>query len=783
MPKLNEELSRLLKSVVDHFDKEDVPTRERQIRHWRRLKFYWNNLSQIYWSETAHDYRVYGRDDITSGDQDYYDRPVNVFRAFLETIIAALSISIPGISCVPDDADNPLDLSTAKAGNKLAEQTYKHNNVILLWLHALYVWATEGMVACYIYTKSDKKYGTYDEKQYKAEEQEGYFCPNCQANIPDELLARKQQDKFQPDDVDADLNAIIEEEGPTCPECADLLDENLQKSKLIINRFVGVTKKPKTRVCMEVYGGLYVKVSNYAKKQEDLLYLIHMYETHFANPLEMYPDLRDSMPQGGWSGKGINDPEEQYGRLNTQYTSDYPENTVTIKSTWLRPAAFNVLEKEDCDKLKKKFPNGAKIVLVNDICAEYVNEALDDHWTLTLNPMADFLCHEPAGELLTNIQDIINDLISLVLQTIEHGIAQTWVDPAVVDLEGQSRIEATPGTISPTKPQGSGGEISKAFYSSKTAALAPEIFQMFRIVQELGQFVSGALPSLFGGTMGKGNSQTASEYAMSRSGALQRQQTPWKMMTTWWKEIFGKVIPMRLANIKEDERYVEKDEKNNFINVFIRKAEIEGKIGSVELEASEQLPITEEQQKDIILELMKLTQNEMMQAALFSPENLPFIRKIIRIPQFKLPGEDSRQKQQEEINTLLNSEPIEMPPDETMMMEALAAGLPPPPPERIPSVEVDPIVDDHEVEAATLRSWLISEAGRLAKIENPLGYENNLLHFKMHMDIIQQEQQAQMAAAAMVEQQNQPPGKPAKSPGDKPGNIKGDSDARTPVGQ
>src|SRR6266576_1499357 len=112
----NDETARLLKTVADHFAKQDRESRERQVRGWRRLKLYWNNFSMTYWSEVAHDYRVWGRD--SNDDQDYYDKPVNVFRAFLETIIAALSVQIPAINCVPDDADNPNDLSTAKAGNK-----------------------------------------------------------------------------------------------------------------------------------------------------------------------------------------------------------------------------------------------------------------------------------------------------------------------------------------------------------------------------------------------------------------------------------------------------------------------------------------------------------------------------------------------------------------------------------------------------------------------------------------------------------------------------------------
>jgi hypothetical protein len=781
----DDEIAQLLKTVVEHFDKEDRMTRERQIRHWRRLKLYWNNFSQIYWSEVAHDYRIYNRDiNATDTDQDYYDKPVNVFKAFLETIIAALSIQIPAVNCVPDDADNPLDLSTAKAGDKIAELVYKHNNVMYLWLHALYIYCTEGMIACYSYPKEDEKYGTYEVPKYKDEEIEAYVCPICQTQIPDEEFSNEELNEFSPDDDDVEIKNVLGEHGPICLECGTALDPELQKIKLIVPRMVGITSKPKSRICLEVYGGLYIKVANYAKKQCDTPYLNFSYETHYANALEKFPNIREQLPHGGWSNSGVNDPYEQYGRLNTQYRGEFPVENVTVKNSWLRPAAFNVLPEDNYKKLKKRFPDGARIVLVDNIVAEYEAEALDDCWTLTENPMSDFLNHDPLGELLTNIQDIVNDLISLTLQTIEHGIAQTWADPAVVNFNAQRQIEAMPGTLTPTKPVSGSKNLSDAFYTSKTASLSAEVFNFYQIIQELGQFVSGALPSLFGGQQGAGSSRTASEYAMSKGMALQRLQTPWKMMTIWWKEVFGKVIPMYIKNMTTDERIVEKNDQGNFINVFIRKAETDGKIGGIELEPDEKLPVTDEQQADMIMQLFQLNNSEIMQA-LMDPENLPYISKVIKIPEFRLPGEDDRQKQYEEISELINSTPI--PPDENSIIlyqQAIQAqqqnpnhNTPPPQqPEEQSSVPIDPDVDNHQIEASICRSWLISSAGRLAKVENSNGYKNVLLHMKAHMAIVQQQMLAQL------QQQTQSASGKVNSPKPKQSeNVTGETSARSPI--
>src|SRR5579863_832006 len=368
--------------------------------------------------------------------------------------------------------------------------------------------------------------------------------------------------------------------------------------------------------------------------------------------------------------------------------------------------------------------------------------------------MSDFLNHDPLGELLTNIQDIVNDLISLTLQTIEHGIAQTFADPGVVNFAAQKQIEAMPGTITPTKAVAGSRNIKDGFYTSQLASLSPEVMNFYKIIQELGQFVSGALPSIFGGNQAAGSSRTASEYAMSKGMALQRLQTPWRMMTIWWKKIFGKVIPMYIKNLYEDERVVEKDEQGNFINVFIRKAELDGRIGSIELEPDEKLPISDEQQADSIMQLFQIN-NQEVTAALMDPENLPYIAKIIKIPEFRIPGEDDREKQFEEINELINASPI--PPDPQAVQQfqqasqqaqqAQQAGMPPPQippqPQEQPSVQIDQDVDNHQIEAVICKNWLISSAGRLAKRENPNGYKNVLLHMKAHMAIVQQQQQAQ----------------------------------------
>lgn len=738
MPPTNQDsddrIQRNLKTVLDHFDKEDRAVRERQIRTWRRLKLFWEGFQKAWYSEVAHDWRIWDESTVEGDtDQSYYDKPINVFRAYLESIIAALSITIPPIKCYPDDADDALDLSTAKAGDKIAELVYRHNDVTLLWLHALFIFCTEGMVACHTYEKKDEEFGTYKKNEYEDVDEihQVTKCPQCGYTMDDQIMTpemaamheklEQEKDKFDPDDEDIPIQDVVQNgELELCPACMQTIIPQLSQETLTITRLVGCTDEAKSRVQMDAYGGLYIKVANYARKQKDTPYLIEAYETHYAMAVEHYDHLKGKSWQDFKTkiqgSAGPNDPYEQWGRLSPQYQGEYPMNAVTVRNGWLRPAAFNVLnDVKEIEFMKEKFPNGAKCVFINDIYAESCNQSLDDAWTLIYNPLSDYVHFDPLGLLLVSIQEITNDLISLILQTIEHGIGQTFADPAVLNFNAYRQMESVPGGMYEATPK-TGKSIGDGFYEVKTATLSPEVMPFASNIQSLAQLVSGALPSLFGGALE--GSETASQYSMSRAQALQRLQNVWKMFTTWWKQIFGKAIPMYIEIAKEqgDERDVQRDKSGNFINVYIRRAEIEGKIGKIELEANENLPLTWSQQKDVLMQLMQAANPEIL-GILGAPENLPIIREHIGLPDFFVPGEDDVEKQYDEIKLLLNSQPI---PTGNPQMPFM------------PSVDVDQNFDDHHIEFEIVRKWVISEAGRQAKIDNPDGYKNVILHGLMH---------------------------------------------------
>ncbi len=758
----SQKIQELLKTVYDDCQMEDVSVRQRQLRNWRKLKLLWEGFTRVWYSEVAHDWRVWDYTEQSDSDQAAYDKPVNVFRAYLETIIAALSVTVPSIKCFPDDAESPLDLMTARAGDKIAKLIFKHNEAPLLWLHALYIYCTEGMTAFYNYVDSDESYGTYTKNTHDEVSEQHLIssCPNCKYQINDETVSpddaprpdlsvadpvdnpismgdnqtqnnQQQINDDREDQLENEYDPSMEE----CPACGSMMNPTVNEETLIVTRLVDSTQEPKSRICMEVYGGLYIKVPNYAQCQKDIPYLIKSREREYSLVCEEYDHLMgnetllDSI-KAGRNTPGAYDQYAMWARLSPQYNGEYPINVVTENCAWIRCAKFNILPEEDAAILRKKYPHGVRVVFINEEFACAYDESLDDHWTLLSDPMSDYIHFNPRGESLTSIQEITNDLVSLILQTIEHGIGQTFADPSVLDFKAYRQTEVTPGGIFPTKQAGS-KKINEGFFELKTATLSGEVMPFYQAVQSMGQLVSGALPSLFGGAIE--GSETASQYSMSRAQALQRQQNVWKMFVICWTRVFAKVIPAYIKEVKEDERDVQRNKDGSFINTFIRKAELEGKIGKIELDGNENLPITWGQVKDTYEKLL-INQNPLIQQILNQPENISTIHEALGLPDLFVPGEQDVENQYDEIKILINSSPI--PTGDPELPE-------------VPSVEIEPDFDNHQVHFEICRKWIISEAGRQCKNDNAEGYKNVLLHAKAHLSLVQQQQMQQ----AMSQQQ------------------------------
>lgn len=187
----------------------------------------------------------------------------------------------------------------------------------------------------------------------------------------------------------------------------------------------------------------------------------------------------------------------------------------------------------------------------------------------------------------------------------------------------------------------------------------------------------------------------------------------------------SKAVPLYIEAMSGDEKFVAKTGSTNYVNVWIKQAELSGKVGNVEPEADEELPQSFAQYKAVMMEILTLN-NEQLNSAIFNPANTQNVARALGWPDFHIPGSEDRDKQYSEIARLLNMEMIE------------------------PEIGID----DDMVHAQVIRTWAVSSTGIATKQQNPDGYSNVVAHGMKHIQNMQTMQ---------AEDATSPSGEPAPS--------------------
>ncbi len=767
-----EALNNLLTQLSKDYIKDEEGVRDRYVQEVRRNNLYFNGIQNIFntsldgsvgdWS-TFNDYVAGLDEDFDIDDTEFDQKFINVYKAYVESLVAALSSQLPSTRFFPDNADNSDDVNTAQSFEKILPLIRRHNKSKILLLQVINIFINEGVVAVRNYVDSNEKYGFADKPvKAKVVRQESIlYCPNCNT----ELGSNNTSYEFNPNEEFVERDSTETEEMALCPTCADSgIDNGLgmpgvvnpisDNSRTAEDTIVDIEEVPKVRAKFEAYGLTNVRFPAYCTDQESIPCLVLEREQSIALVLSVYKHLRDKINENPVD----NLETTKWARRNPFYTGESPKYTCTVRDIWIRPWALaRVLDskygfalelpeeelvegqepKTVGDYLQELYPNGVRVVLVNDEFAEAIDESLDEHWTISVNPLYKHLICKSIGSSLIAIQDLENDNIAITEQTIEHGVTETFVDSDTLDLAKYSEGEIRPGNITSVKRTDPAKSIGDSFFQTRPAALSQEVGIFGNRINEKGQFVSGASPSIYGGSME--GSETAAVYSMSRAQALQRLTIPWHIICELWSEMEFKAILDYVANLNYDESYPVK-QGNSYSNVYIQQIRLQGKVSCVEPESDGYFPVSWSQERDMVSTLLTLN-NDAVNEILFHPENRSLIAKLAGPKDLYIPGDDARKKQMAEIAEMLKAAPVTM--DQM-------TGAPLPEPQS--SVQVDPEMDDHEVEFEIIKVWVTSADGQYTKKSMPDQYMNILLHGKMHKMFV--DMAAQEAQAAEAEQGN-----------------------------
>jgi len=718
---ISEELQGEVLQILRICEREDQGVYWAMIQKWARLEYYFNNIIALFWDAGMGGglggWRIPDWDSLENDDDlNIPPRIIAIYRAHAEAIIAALSTTVPSVVFFPDDAENPLDIEAADAHSQVSALIQKHIKAPMIFMRALAVFFNHGTIFAYNYYRTDEKYGIIHKPKIETIQIPEFSntCPVCDyeyGQTPEPIL-----------------------EPLPCDQCGQVAPPVSQPVMAEMEVQTGVEKVNKGRVLIDVFDPRSVKVSIYAKEQVNCGYLLLNFSQNVAYVRSSFRDNK--------IGTYTNQDSMDWARNSTNYFGAAPENVASVKCLWLRPWQFHILgdgKEKEINELLALYPEGCYCIFINDELKYITKEALDEHWTISISPLSSFIHGEPLGTNLATAQDIQAEIDELRLQTVEHGIPETFVKPEVLDLDEYNKSMARPGSVTLTKGSDPGKSLGEGFFQTKTATLSSEIEVYNKDITQRAQFVTGSFPSIYGGSL-EGGGGTAYEYKKSNANALQRLGITWKVIAEFWCDVITRSTSEFISFMEGDERFTAK-EGSGFKNVNISKKALDtGKVNRAEPELSDQLPVTWEQINQVVTNLMQMNSPE-INAVLFDANNAQLMKKAVGLHDLYIPGEEDRTKQYSEFIQLSQAQPMPMIPPE--IQQQLPPGVDPmtllPPgvdPASLgiqmqPSVMPEPI-DNHMVHMQILSAILNSPRGQKLKAENPAGYQNCMLHFEAH---------------------------------------------------
>lgn len=737
MAKEQNELEKSILAVVDHYEEKDRETHDQLARECAKYEYYWRGIQDLIWDPVGKEWvsasGVLRVAQDSAQDPTVLEKVINIYRAYGESVIAALANTIPNVRFFPDDAEDPADIATAKAYSSLSDKISRDNDADFVFVKALYTTWNQHFVAAYNTHAWDENFGTLSHDVIDTKEVPVMkdICPDCGyeyspedlgggeegmdagMGMPPEAMPEQSVPPVGPEELGQGFGnpeeaLPMEAEpmaGPGCPQCGSQSPPFSTEDVELVPYIKETFTEPKGREIIEVYGPRNVKIAPYATELIESPYLILETEISGSYLAELYPDKFDDL---------VDESSESAETRRTEREGPYAfgnmDQARTLKRCWIRPWAFNMLREDERKQLKKDYPAGLVAFIVDDMVLEFYEEDVDEHWTLVADPLTHEIHGDPMGKGLVPIQDMVNDLESLSYETVLAGVPEFFFDTNVLNADAYSQIEAKPNQGVPAQAP-PGQTLGAGFFQPKSASLSRETVEFRTAQDQNAQFVTGAFPSIYGGML-KGD-RTLGEYQQSRAQALQRLLLKWKFLNKWWANVMFKACESYRKNMEVDEKFVRR-EADSYENVWIRISDLTGRVADVYPEASDQFPMTWEQTRGVLMELLQI-QHPFVMGVFSDPRNQDELSKMFSLTKLKVPGQEHRYKQKYEISKIKQGQPV----------------------------MVDPLLDDHQSHLMVLMDWAAEGEGREAQETNPQLYQAILMHAQEHQMALQQQMMAQ----------------------------------------
>lgn len=756
VPGLTKDLEAALLAVVERFENESYPTWRAFYRDYLEAEAFWKDLQNGFYDKAKDEWRVPTAQELLklgeSGQRFTY--VTNFYRSWGWALISVLGQKVPTTRFLPADFRREQDVIKARRANDVVPVLQRNNKVKLKNLEAAYFLYTNGVMGSYTrYLVDAERFGTRKVPVYGMQPIEvapgGFTCPTCLLETPAE-----------------DTGAAV------CPECGTEMNEADYRPPVMgeAPMVVGEQAVPRGQEVITLHRGLELRLPPWTAEKADWPFLGLVNEVHESQLKHTFGERAKGITGGGGAGDAFGS-YDRFARLalveaNATYYTSTNTSLVTTKQYWLRPAAFEQVA--DADKvegepgadgkptgksrkqtLKELFPRGVKVTIADGKLLDARAESMDDHWEIcTAHEGAG--AYKPAiGSSAVSVNRRMNILLNFIMEWVEYSAAGGGgiVNVGLLSIGALTRQRRGPGVWHPVKfPPNV--PLSNAMQESKPGQIAGEVFGHLGGLEGMGRDLTGAVPTLTGGTE---RSLKPTTFLADREQALGKMFGPWAHLQEMWAGTMAK-------GVREWARYRTEDEAYTLPGTF--PGDFEGRVvpidevrgGEFEAypEVSEQFPAMWHQMQAMFLKLLE-SPDEYIKEIAGHGRNTEFSKAMLGLPDLYIPGQDDRLKQQIEIKLLLQEEPvIEMLPDPVTGQMVTRV---------TPSRLVDEFEDDHEEHREHVKEWAVSQDGMTAKQGNPQGYLNVIAHGRAHEEVLKRRamEEAQMMAAAAA-----PPAKEKK---------------------
>ena len=703
------ELQQALLSLYEKCKGEDRYPRLVEVKDVKQAEFYWGGRQYIWWSSQDQRWNLPTQQAANYGDLNVDDMPrfefvTNIYQSRGLMVIASIAGAPPRVRFFPSDADEENDLETAEGRTKLAKQIQRWNPPQkMLQEEGYHAW-TGGFLAYWTRYVTDDMYGFNPvSTMSQSEEQPAstILCPKCGWSAP----------------ADEAVPPI------PCPQCGtELTEENVtEESPIPVPEDGEEQQVPKGRQIISVYGALNCCRPQHTNNQNKFHYFGIEDEIHYSQLRSAFEDKADDIKAG--LNQGADDIFERNARLsvseNTKLltqTGANQANLCTFVVAWFRKSAFWMIDDKGIrDRLIEKFPKGCRVEFTGNVYLQSAAQSMDE-CIVTTHAMPGRGQHRPAvGTSMLSVQDRVNTFSNIEAETYEYGIPITYRAADTFASEADEEQRAAPG-LEVEVALGPNQDIQHRIMQLRADSVSPDMYQHANeLIGPIADQLSGAYPALSGAGGEQGAPDTLGQQAMQRDQAMGRMGIFYVNLKQAHADIMTLACRDYEANASGVVKLPVLGASGDFESESVDISALEGDAEAYP-EGDENFPELWNQQRATMMQVMDSPYGAEL---VKDPENAELFSKMTGINDLKIPGQASRRKQLKEIAELTKV------PEGMDMLSGLA-----------PMVEVDPVADDHAVEAATCKSWLNSEKGQKAKRENPMGWQAVKEHMQQHQAAI-----------------------------------------------